>query len=805
MIINKKVYLCRAKYRLIQRIKSTITLIIGFFIICISSTVLSDAEIDGREMKYLINGSNSPTYLGRGYTGVSGYFENSIQINPAAMGFEISPVFYGNYGSVQYPLSLICPAAGIVYPLEKGTVGVEYAALNPGVRNSYSAHVLRGAYAMQLFPDVYAGLGLTTILLYTDEETPHVILMPVFGMLIPLNFDYFFTEEIGIIEPMIGGSLMPEFNVSSNNDLVNLSTVSFGGNFIFFRLRNYAARYFSEMTVMTDYLQIPFKQGVEFEISKKYRLRAGVIVPDAYQNGGITCGAGINYRLSSLKGKLDYALVHRNKREYSHYIGISAMYSNDIYRESELSVHTHYISFSPNADGKKDEQIFEIPVFRNTEEIKISILDSKDRLVLSQVAYQSGSAFPGVRDDRLYWRWDGRNADGVTVEGTYHSQIDVITRNSRALRVNGGYFTIDNEVPSAKVQFENVLFSGQDDPVIIRHEMVTKSDTDWNAEIVDSVGTVVKNWQWPSGVLPRIVRWSGEKNLKDGAYYYRLKNEDLAGNVYESISGPFLLVASSKEKVFTDKKQYNASDKYISFFSTLIPEESRGAKLSVSSKGQEKEYSMEDTILKIERDKFQDGRYLYSLKQASSEESGSGGSFSVDTKPPTLIYNVMEYSAKEGIGTFTVNTVFDENLSTLNADLKAAELLIARSCSFDKNTISLSFPLAGLTRDRQLTLRLSVRDVSGNETVHDFNCIVNPMLIREHWIRIDGISRTAGEIHKSLRERLSPGFKRITVLYSDDAIIADLRSELNGDVNVECRFEKSDTITDNTLSIIADY
>ncbi len=764
-----------------------------------------------RDLKMLMFETGSPAYIGRGFTGVSGYFENSLLINPASIGYELTPLAYASYGSVSYPVSLVYPTGGFLYTFASSTLGVEYSTINPFEDDEYSFHSIRTAYAFPLSNNFMLGIGLCSTVISTGSGEQAFALMPNIGTIFPLDINYSFSEHIGIFDPKFGIFLMPDFIFPSNSNVSEMSTFSFGGNFIFYRNDNYHIRYFSEMSIITDYLQIPFKNGFELELKRRYRFRLGTVVPDVYDNGGISGGVGINYNVEMLKGKLDYSIAYNNRDNFDHYVGVSAVYAHNLYREQELSFRVHYSSFSPNGDGVKDEQVFEISHFSNIDKIELFISDTTGKDVASFVISDDGNTEAELLGETMLWKWDGINNDGRLLEGRYAARLEVMTENGRRLTKSGSQFSIDIEAPSVVIRYSNVLFSGKIDPVEIWHDPVSKTNTKWIGSIINSEGITLQDWTWSWNELPRTIRWEGKAAGKDtsgdGLYYYILKTEDQAGNRFESRVGPFVLITSSGKKAMSSKKCYNAGDTTIDFYTTLALASDKTIALDISAAGYRKTFTMNNAVLKIPRSEFPDGRYTYRVASIpDAEVPATEGEFLIDTKAPVLVFDRIQYSVSGNRGTLKIEYHADEPVSAVNAQLQLAAITVAQGCYSGTSEINIGFPLGDQGAERSMTIKVYGVDNCGNTGYLSMPCtLTSTKGDGLKWVRIDGLAPSAIE-SKAVFDRIPAGARVIRIYHNDDEkAVRPLVDAIENDLQLQVLLRRVSSIAPGTLTIIAEY
>jgi flagellar hook assembly protein FlgD len=135
--------------------------------------------------------------------------------------------------------------------------------------------------------------------------------------------------------------------------------------------------------------------------------------------------------------------------------------------------------------------------------------------------------------------WDGTDDSGRFVaDGSYKLVIEAWDKRNR---VSTPVFAIivDNTPPLASLGSTNLMFSpnGDGNRDTFFMTLDCSEEYSWKGSMLDSKGALVFSNTW-EGKPPVVFEWNGKdaggKTVADGLYNYRLRGEDLAGNVFEA-------------------------------------------------------------------------------------------------------------------------------------------------------------------------------------------------------------------------------------------------------------------------------
>lgn len=207
-------------------------------------------------------------------------------------------------------------------------------------------------------------------------------------------------------------------------------------------------------------------------------------------------------------------------------------------KKFDVTVDTGLEAFSPNDDGIRDTQIFEIDSTTAGAD-GWSITISPSAAGGAAVFHEEGT---GKIPKKIVW--DGRvdtGSGGLAPDGHYYSEITVRkARNNITIRANE--FILDAESPSARIfsVAGNAILSpdgdGKNDSISIVHSDASQEKL-WTGRVTAADGTVVRSQEWKGE--PDTFVWDGRndggKTVPDGKYTYELSSTDPAGNVFAAM------------------------------------------------------------------------------------------------------------------------------------------------------------------------------------------------------------------------------------------------------------------------------
>ena len=195
---------------------------------------------------------------------------------------------------------------------------------------------------------------------------------------------------------------------------------------------------------------------------------------------------------------------------------------------AEIAIQAEFDAFSPNANGVRDQQRFEMRVDRPADvaTYRISVVRADGTLVRR---FEGRGQAPASRV------WDGTQEDGRrAADGSYRAVFEAVFTNGFEASAQTAFFTIDTQAPTVTVSTEYTLFSpdgdGNRDSILIRQE--TSDEQEWVAAIRAADGTSVREFRWTGRAGD--LRWDGTDRagnvVADGVYVYEISSRDRAGN-----------------------------------------------------------------------------------------------------------------------------------------------------------------------------------------------------------------------------------------------------------------------------------
>ena len=198
-------------------------------------------------------------------------------------------------------------------------------------------------------------------------------------------------------------------------------------------------------------------------------------------------------------------------------------------RRSPVLVRSQYRAFSPNNDGVKDRNVFQLDA---------AVQDGITKWILTITREQSTG--PVKTYEGTTWvrtvDWDGRADNGtLTLDGAYTAELSVEYENGAISKSSLGPILIDTVFPSATLTADYTVFSpdgdGKKDTLTIA-QRAASTETVWSGVFRNSAGTDVNVYRWEG--QPVDIIWDGKssagRNATDGQYSYHLSATDEAGN-----------------------------------------------------------------------------------------------------------------------------------------------------------------------------------------------------------------------------------------------------------------------------------
>ena len=221
--------------------------------------------------------------------------------------------------------------------------------------------------------------------------------------------------------------------------------------------------------------------------------------------------------------------------------------------DTPLLLTADLLTFSPNGDGAKDVLTL-APQVKVTEGIASWSVEIVDAAGTTVRGFQGTGTVPKTI------AWNGTDAKGARVsDGVYAARAVVRYAMGNEPTAASPRFIVDTVAPAVELSAPYTLFSPNADgrkddlPFAVR----TAGNDEWEAAILDKANAVVATWVW-TGAAPAVV-WKGldaAGNLAaDGAYRFRVRSTDEAGNRTERVLDGIVLDARTGRAFLTASAQ----------------------------------------------------------------------------------------------------------------------------------------------------------------------------------------------------------------------------------------------------------
>ncbi len=514
---------------------------------------------------------DSAASLGRAGTGVASFGTDLFYLNPASiapaerLGFGLQ---YGNLAGQYYN-----PDITIAVPTSYGTFGANFRSILVSDSEDFdSGYSLSIGGAKDFTSKIMIGMALNFF--YGSSGSSLLYTGATIGTIYKFN-DKSFSKGFGFFDPKAGLSVNFGLPLGDDSTYANFNQVTIGYSFKFYRNSSFNLGFFNDFSAINGYSDFPVKIGLESEIKDMIIVRAGTIVPQAYDYGDFTFGLGYKFGSETIDGSVNYTLAHYKDNNLVHYVGLNLEYGKLDREPPVTKVKPDRIYASPNHDGTNDYVTFKLGV-EDQSRIKGWKLQVKDpdNKVVKEFTMSKRDTIEGLTFKGFFKRlvqkkesmvvpesimWDGTDAKGNTVkDNKYTYAFNAWDERNNIAEARTGTVFIDNTSPEAKVSTDELrIFSPNGDKnkddLIITQEIKTEEDDEWEAGFKDANGKVVKSYKWEGKDAPRQVVWNGkdEKNqdLPEGLYYYFIKSTDKAGNS-----------ASEEIKEITLTRKYEVAD-----------------------------------------------------------------------------------------------------------------------------------------------------------------------------------------------------------------------------------------------------
>jgi outer membrane protein OmpA-like peptidoglycan-associated protein/flagellar hook assembly protein FlgD len=547
--------------------KKTI-LIVSAFILAVSAPLFA-SQIPGSQFYYLGSGIS---YFPLGASGVASFMTMDANLyNPAA---------YADTKRITTDLSI-------------GGLGGQNFLLN--ARGSFPSiyGVITGNFLMLSSPE-----GLTAGDVYGIKATFSKAISEewLFGAGVNLGYaqgpeeDFLASVDIGTIYRQFrDGTGFGLFDYSIGGAVKNLGknisysgydsfppfAVDLGGNLEFVRAGFYKARFGTHVMVPFNPFNFFLGFGIENIFFDMVNVKLGVNL-GVQEIDPISFGVDVNFTIKDTDLQVSYSLLPTNfngTKEYTHNAGISVAFGNYDTKPPKSEVGTEEVFFSPNHDGVKDREVFNLDISDNTMVFgwELDITDEQGRPVKSYAAqdvrkirYMTlGKYFSRIFAKKEEVKipkaveWDGEDSEGKLVpDGVYYYTLTAWDENNNKTVTEKKKIVVDTVVPLVKAESDLLLFSPNDDGAKdtlnfrIESENIASDDT-IVLTITDKKGNPVVEKKF-EGSVPQKWTWDGrDKNgatAAEGGYTFTVVATDPAGNRSETQVAD-IVVKTEYEKV----------------------------------------------------------------------------------------------------------------------------------------------------------------------------------------------------------------------------------------------------------------
>lgn len=197
-------------------------------------------------------------------------------------------------------------------------------------------------------------------------------------------------------------------------------------------------------------------------------------------------------------------------------------------RAREVVLTVEHRAFSPNGDGRKDQNRF-FPRSNVADNV------AEYSLILLNEAGQTVRTFSGQRTLPAEVVWDGAlQTGGRAPDGTYRSRLTVTYVNGSRAQADSAAFVIDTQAPEVTLNAPFTVFSPNGDG---KKDLLTINQTvnaiaQWTGTLRNREGQTVRTFNWRD--RPSDLVWDGKDTngnpAPDGVYEYELIGEEDAGN-----------------------------------------------------------------------------------------------------------------------------------------------------------------------------------------------------------------------------------------------------------------------------------
>ncbi|MCU0822235.1 MAG: OmpA family protein [Spirochaetes bacterium] len=545
------------------------SIILSVLMIFFSTVALQAKDDSGHNILFF---GDSAASLGRGGTGVAYYGSDIFYINPSSIAASERMEFGIQYGTLN--LRYNNPSLSFAMPTTYGVMGVSFRMINipSDSLDIESGYMFGIGGAKEFTKRLMMGASLNFFKGADPVDSLYYGGISI-GSMYRLDFSKKFRKGFMISEPLIGASISAGLPGGENKDLADFNQVTLGYSLLFYSGTDFDLRFFNDASAINKYEDFPVKFGLESVIMGNYIARAGCTVPQSYEYGDFTAGAGYKFKVKDFDGDINYSLVYYDKTDFVHYVGLNLKYGELDRNPPAAEVESTEEYISPNYDGKKDFMFFK-PRVQDESRLagwKLQIKDQGDVVVREyKISDRDMEEDISLKHFvRKIWQkkesavipetilWDGIDKYRQEVpDGRYQYSFIAWDEHDNISTAKTGMINVDRTSPAADAA-SDILFSpngdNQKDSLDVKLNITTSPEDEWKAYFYNSRGDPVRSFKWKGADVPKSAVWDGKddngKDVPEGVYSFSIVAVDRAGNS-----------ASLTKKGITLTREYEVAD-----------------------------------------------------------------------------------------------------------------------------------------------------------------------------------------------------------------------------------------------------
>jgi len=525
-------------------------LISTVFILCVSTSIVA-SQIPGSQYYYLGNGIS---YFPLGASGVSYFMTMDANLyNPAAYADTkriTTDLSVGGLGGS----NLLLNARGS-FPTSYGVITGNFLMLNsPDGLTAGDVYGIKATFSKAISEEWLFGAGIN--LGYAEGPEQDLLASLDIGTIYRKSMD---GTGFGLFDYSVGGAVK---NLGKNISYTGYDSfpplaIDIGGNLEFVRAGFYKARFGTHFMVPFNPFNFFCGFGLENIFFDMVNVKLGVNL-GVEEIDPLSFGVDVNFTIKDTDLQVSYSLLPTNfngSKEYTHNAGISVAFGNYDTKPPKSEVGVEDVYFSPNHDGVRDKEVFNLDISDNTMVFgwELDITDEGGRPIKSYAAEDVRKIrymTIGKYLSRIFAKkeevkipkaveWDGEDSEGAVVpDGVYYFTLTAWDENNNKTTTEKKKVIVDTVVPLVHAESDLLLFSPNDDGVkdsltlniesenIAAEDMVVLSMTDKKGNTVveqEFAGSVPSRWVWNG-------RDKNGALAPEGVYRFTVTAVDLAGN-----------------------------------------------------------------------------------------------------------------------------------------------------------------------------------------------------------------------------------------------------------------------------------